>query len=83
MPEVSERERKEQKAKRLARRASMNPKNPDDMKVIFRVTVERKRRLVELAEFYNVTMTDLMTRFIDVAWKDMERKKVMADDSGE
>lgn len=68
MTEISEKQRKEQKKKRLARRASMDPKNPDDLKVVFRCSVQQKRKLVKLAEFHKVTMTDLMHRFIKVAY---------------
>jgi len=41
---------------------------------IMRITPERRHRLLTLAKEYNVTMTDLVNRMIDVAWKSREDK---------
>ncbi len=75
MAEVSERERKEKKEKRLARRAVENPSNPDDLKVIFRCTPEQKKRLIEIAAFHKLTMTDVMIKSINAAYHAMEAQK--------
>ena len=80
MPEVSERERKE---KRLARKPSLNPKNPDELKVVFRCTIEQKRKLVELAEYYKLTMTDVMLKAITTAHKAMVAKMEADSATGE
>lgn len=70
MPEISERERKERAAARAAK-----PKNPDDLKVIFRCTPERKRKLQAVAKRYGMTMTDVLNRSIDAAWHGMEARE--------
>ena len=72
MAELSERQRMEKAKERVANLKS--PKNPDDLKVIFRCTPDRKRRLLLLAEHYNVTMTEILTRSIDAAWHHVEGK---------
>ena len=41
---------------------------------IMRITPERRQRLMELATHHNITMTDLVSRMIDVAWKSKEDK---------
>ena len=67
MAEVSERERKEKQ--RQSRKENQNPM------VVFRVTPLQKKRLVEVAEYWNVSMTEVLIKSITVAWKNKEERR--------
>jgi hypothetical protein len=78
MAEISEKERKERKLKKHS--------NPDDLKVIFRCDPMHKKRLDEMAFEYGATMTDIILKGLDDAWKhylddsgDFAKVKTMAE----
>lgn len=71
MPEISERERKERKSR----------KENDNPMVVFRVTKVQKKRLVELAEYYGVTMTEVLIKSINVAWKNKEKRREIEEEA--
>ena len=71
MPEVSERERKERKS----RKENQNPM------VVFRVTPLQKKRLVEVAEYWNVSMTEVLIKSINVAWKNKEARRKIEEEA--
>jgi len=74
MPEVSEREIKERKERKSRK------ENENEM-VVFRVTPLQKSRLRELADFYNVTMTEVLVKSINVAWKNKEKRREIEEEA--
>jgi len=74
MPEVSEREIKERKERKERK------ENENEM-VVFRVTPLQKSRLRELADFYNVTMTEVLVKSINVAWKNKEKRREIEEEA--